>query len=204
MPKPKKKGPSRAKYSPEELKARKSAQAKAQWAARDGAGGLRQAVVTAVTKEPPANAVEIVERACSQGCTVQQVAKALGVGRELFSQWRERYPEIEAAMQLGRQVEHDALVGVLFRAAMEGSVVPAIFLLKSRHGYAEGVALVSNTVSINYQLPAPMSPADYLKTIEAETTMKPDAARALLENPKVKTALKNDFVRQRRELEMGE
>jgi hypothetical protein len=189
----------------EEAREKKRQQAKAQWAARDGAGGLRAAVVKANTKEPPANVLEIVERACENGCTVKQIAAGLGIDRKLFGEWRERYPEIEAAMSAGRAVEHDALVGVLFKAATQkNNLVAAIFLLKARHGYQEGVALVQNSVSINYQLPAPLSPAEYLKTIEAEATLvRPDAARALLKNPQITTALKNDFANQRRELEKG-
>jgi transposase-like protein len=192
----------------DEAREKKRQQAKAQWAARNGAGGLRAAVVQANTKQPPANVLEIVETACAHGCTVEQIAGALGINRKLFGEWRERYPEIEAAMTAGRAVEHDALVGALFKAATRekgANLVAAIFLLKARHGYQEGVALVQNSVSINYQLPAPLSPAEYIKTIEAEATLvKPDAARALMKNPQIKTALKNEFASQRRELEQGE
>lgn len=185
---------------------KKREQAKQQWAARDGK--LRQAVAKSNTKEPPPNVLEIVERACQNGCTVEQIAGALGIDRKLFAEWRERYPEIEAAMTAGRAVEHDALVGTLFKAAThptKPNLVAAIFLLKARHGYQEGVALVQNSVSINYQLPAPLSPAEYMKTIEAEATLvKTETARKLLGNPQVKTALKNELAAQRRELEKGE
>ena len=99
--------------------------------------------------------LEIVQRACENDCTVQQIAGALGVDRKLFAEWRERFPEIETAMSAGRAVEHDMLVGKLFQMAMKGNVTCGIFLLKGRHGYQEGVPLVSNTVSINYQRPAP-------------------------------------------------
>lgn len=192
----------------EEAREKKRQQARAQWAARDGAGGLRAAVVKANTKEPPPNVLEIVEKACENGCTVHQIAEALGIDRKLFAEWRERYPEIEAAMTSGRAVEHDALFGSLFKAAThptKPNLIAGIFLLKSRHNYAEGVPLVQNSVSISYQLPAPLSPAEYIRTIEAEATLvKPETAKKLLANPKITTALKNEFAAQRRELEKSE
>lgn len=190
----------------EEQRRAKSERAKAQWAARDGK--LRSAVVKSNTKEPPPNAVDIVQKACENGCTVEQISEALGVDRKLFNDWRERYPEIDMAMQAGRAVEHDKLVGVLFKAAThekKPNLVAAIFLLKARHGYQEGVALVQNSVSINYQLPAPMTPEQYVKTIEAEAKLvQPETVKKLLAQPEVKTALKKEFAAQRREVEMGE
>ncbi len=157
-------------------------------------------------KSLPSNAAEVVQQAAENGCTVEQIAAALGVGRTTFAEWREKYPELEAAMVGGRAVEHDKLVGALFEAATKkGNITAAIFLLKARHGYVEGVPLVQNSVSINYTLPAAMTPEQYVRTIEAEAQIvKPDAAQRLLSDSRVKRALKNDFAAQRRELELAE
>lgn len=122
---------------------------------------------------PPANAAEIIERAAASGCTRAVIARALGVGRGKLRQWLdspEHGPALQAAMASGKEVEHDRLVGLLMAAAhdaktMKGSIVAILFLLKTRHGYQEGQALVQNSVSINYQLPAPMSVDDYLKSV---------------------------------------
>ena len=109
-------------------------------------------------------------------------------------------------MTAGRAVEHDKLVGALFEAATKkGNITAAIFLLKARHGYVEGVPFVQNSVSINYTIPAAMTPEQYVKAIEAEAQIvKPDVAGRLLSDGKVKRALKNDFAAARRELEMSE
>ena len=189
----------KAKYTPEELKARRSAQAKAQWAAR-GAGGLREANIKANTKEPPHDVLEIVEKACANGCTVEQIAGALGVNRKLFGEWRERYPEIEAAMTAGRAVEHDALVGALFKAATREkgpNLVAAIFLLKARHAYREGEAPVNNTVSINFMLPKSLTPEQYAAKVANETRLLPPGeATRLARLPEVKRELAKDLTRR--------
>jgi hypothetical protein len=185
--------------------------AKAQWAAariaKENGGGLKAAaVIIREVKEPPANAVEIIQKACANGCTVEQIAAAFGIGRTTFLEWRERYPALEAAMTAGRAVEHDKLVGALFTAATENkNITAAIFLLKARHGYVEGVPLVQNTVSINFTLPGAMTPEAYVKTVGATAqVVPPDAARALAGDPKVKRALKNDFAAERRKLAESE
>ncbi len=122
---------------------------------------------------PPANAAEIIQRAAAAGCTKANIARALGVGGYKLRQWLEspeHGPALQAAMAAGKEVEHDRLVGLLMAAAHDasnykGNYQCAMFLLKTRHGYVEGQALVQNSVSINYQLPAPLSVEDYLKSV---------------------------------------
>lgn len=153
-------------------------------------------------KEPPPNAVEIIMQASANGCTIEEMAKALGVGRNTFQEWTDKYPALQQAVTAGRTVEHDKLVGKLFEMAMKGNVVSALFLLKTRHGYTEGVPLVQNSVSINYNLPAALTPEQYVKTVEATATaIPPDAARKLVSDSKVKKALKHEFAMERRKLE---
>ena len=126
---------------------------------------------------PPANAASIIEGAAASGCARSVIARALGVGRGKLRQWLEapeHGPALQAAMASGKEVEHDRLVGLLMAAAdgektFKGNLVACLFLLKTRHGYQEGATLVQNSVSINYQLPAPMSVDDYLKTVAPGT-----------------------------------
>jgi transposase-like protein len=142
-------------------------QAKEQWA------NNREKMLAATRKanriDPPDNAAEIVQKACENGCTVNQIAAALGVERRTLNRWKEEFPAIEEAFQLGRQVEHDRLVGALFdQAVNKANTTAAIFLLKARHGYVEGVPLVQNSVSVNFTLPGAMSPEQYVKTLTVE------------------------------------
>jgi hypothetical protein len=121
---------------------------------------------------PPENAAEIIAAAAENGCTHGEICKALGIGRPKFKEWLESPvygPALQAAMAEGKQVEHDRLVGLLMTAATtgtcKGSLVAILFMLKTRHAYIEGAALVQNSVSINYQLPAPLSPEDYMQMV---------------------------------------
>lgn len=146
------------KLTKEEISAIKKKAIAARWADRDA---------------PPPNAAAIIEQAAANGCTRSVIAHALGVGRGKLREWLaspEHGPALQAAMSLGKEAEHDRLVGLLMQAAhdakaMKGSIVACLFLLKTRHGYQEGQALVQNSVSINYQLPAPLSVDDYLKAV---------------------------------------
>lgn len=145
--------------------------------------------------EPPANAAEIVRQASENGCLVGQIATALGVSRTTFGVWRERFPEIDAAYREGHKVEHDALVGKLFAMAMTGNVTAILFSLKARHGYQDtGGVVVENKVSINFQLPAALSPADYVKTIAATSELvPPELGEKFVAVPEVKQALKKEY-----------
>ncbi len=150
-------------------------------------------------KTPPANALEIITESSQNGCTEVQIAKALGVSTVTFNQWKERYPELRDALVAGRRVEHDRLVGKLFDLGMKGNVTACIFLLKSRHGYVEGVPLVQNSVSVNFTLPGAMTPEQYVRTLTAEARMvEPEEGQKLVANKKVKKALKNEYYRERR------
>ena len=155
--------------------------------------------------EPPQDAAGLVEKAAANGCTVAQIASALEVSPQTLRRWREERPEIKAAFDAGRQAEHDSLVGALFGQAIKGNVTASIFLLKSRHGYVEGASATPNTVSINFVLPGAMSMEAYTKSLAAGAqAIPPDGARALLEQPKVKRAVRNDLCKDRREAEEGE
>jgi hypothetical protein len=70
------------------------------------------------------------------------------MGKDAFRAAKRRDPAVQDAIDRGRAVEHDRLVGVLHEQAMAGQYVPAMFLLKARHGYREGDAFEAN-VNVN-------------------------------------------------------
>jgi len=84
------------------------------------------------------------------------------------------------AWEEGRGAEHSALVGVLYKAAVDkGNIVAAMFLLKARHGYVEGAPVESgNRVNIVFQLPAPLSPEQYAQVVRANPKAIEAAAEA--------------------------
>lgn len=65
----------------------------------------------------------------------------------------EQNPDLKAAYDEGVEAEHQMLVSALKRQ-MDKSPVPAIFLLKTRHGYREGdQSELGNRVSVTFNLP---------------------------------------------------
>lgn len=118
-------------------------------------------------KKPKANTAEIVEELASQGHSILNISRALKISKELFYVWREQYPEIETALQHGKEKERHDLHNALYRSAMNGNVTSAIFLLKARHGYREGdQSDLANKVAITFNLPAPAQNVDdYMKTV---------------------------------------
>ena len=67
------------------------------------------------------------------------MAKAPADGQRILSRWRSgAILRCRRPSDRGRATEHDKLVGVLHDLALAGQYVPAMFLLKARHGYREG------------------------------------------------------------------
>lgn len=65
--------------------------------------------------------LKVVGDLAARGCSVVTIARVLGMGRDAFRAVRSRQPDVEDALEQGRAVEHDALVGNLRAAADEGS-----------------------------------------------------------------------------------
>ena len=88
--------------------------------------------------------LKVIEELAARGVAEATMAKALRMGKDAFRAAKRRDPAVQDAIDRGRAVEHDKLVGVLHDLAMGGQYVPAIFLLKARHGYREGDAFEAN------------------------------------------------------------
>jgi len=82
--------------------------------------------------------LKVIEELAARGVAEATMAKALRMGKDAFRAAKRRDPAVQEAIDRGRAVEHDKLVGVLHDLAMAGQYVPAMFLLKARHGYREG------------------------------------------------------------------
>ncbi|HSL84918.1 MAG TPA: hypothetical protein VLF66_19240 [Thermoanaerobaculia bacterium] len=115
---------------------------------------------------------ETIESLAARGVSEKSIARAVNV--EYRHRWRalkEEDPRAAEALERGRAAEHDALVGVLYRAATEkGNTTAAMFLLKCRHGYVDQPRpseAAENRVSITFQLPAPLTPDQYERLVSS-------------------------------------
>jgi hypothetical protein len=120
-------------------------------------------------KTLPANGIAIIRELASRGVKETDIAKALGISYNVWNRIKHTDERAKNAVEEARQVEHDELFGILYEKALKGDSVPAMFLLKTRHGYKEGAeATTNNAVAVQITLPGSMKPEDYLKAIEVK------------------------------------
>lgn len=125
-------------------------------------------------KQPPPDAAGIIKAAAADGFSLVGVAMLLGVDKECLARWLDEDRALKEAFDRGREMERQTLHNKLYRKAVEGddkdSLIAAMFLLKSRHGYREGaeVADATSRVRIDINLPGALDPGAYAKTIEGE------------------------------------
>lgn len=119
-------------------------------------------------KQPPADALQVIQDACALGASKQGVAMAMGVSVDVLTRWMDENAELKEAFAQGRERERQMLHDVLTNAAKNGNVVAAIFLTKARHGYREGdQESQANRVSINFQIPGAL-PLDRFTVIDSD------------------------------------
>lgn len=108
---------------------------------------------------------KFIENLAADGRTVVGVAAALGTSKDRLRRWLDEDPALLDAFERGRERERYNLHNKLYRAAMRGNIVAAMFLLKARHGYREGdQSGEANRVSITFALPGALTPEQF--TIE--------------------------------------
>jgi hypothetical protein len=125
----------------------------------------------------------------AKGCSEVTIGRALGVAdRDIFREMKGRLPDLQAAIDGGRAIEHDALVGSLFVRAIDpknpGGTASAIFLLKSRHGYRElSDPQEGNRVQILFSMPGALTPEQYSQL--AKSPRAALAAGSVIDAPEV-------------------
>lgn len=116
--------------------------------------------------------LKIIEAMAAKGCLLETIAKALRMSHDTLEACRRRQPEVALALDRGRGVLHDELVSILVQQARSGQFVPAMFLLKTRFGYKEGVQVDMNVdLSGVLVVPAEMTVEQYLAAKAAEGNM---------------------------------
>lgn len=117
---------------------------------------------------------EKVRRWASESTPQKVMARRLGVGVTQFKKWMEEDERLQAAYDEGVESEHQMLVGAL-KKQLDKSPTPAIFLLKTRHGYIEGDRVEqANRVQLTINLPAAPSREDWLKAKVIEPEKLPN------------------------------
>ena len=126
-------------------------------------------------RQPPAAVPTsaMVEALAADGRDMVGVAAAFATSTDTLRRWFEENPDLQEAFKRGREQERYRLHNKLYRSAMDGNVVAAMFLLKARHGYREGdQSDATNKLAITFQLPAALSPQEFAKVIEHENSNK--------------------------------
>ncbi|PBS11940.1 hypothetical protein CMZ82_12445 [Lysobacteraceae bacterium NML93-0792] len=91
------------------------------------------------------------------------MARRLGVGVATLKQWMDDDDRLRAAYDEGIEEEHQFLIAAL-KKQIDKSPTPAIFLLKTRHGYVEGDrAEQANRVQLTFNIPAAPTREEWLQ-----------------------------------------
>ena len=163
----------------------------------DEAASYATAVVTvpanAITRADDKDKVTISPEGCafiraaaSNGESQSLIAARLGISKTTLQQLFKRDEAARLAYEFGHSEMEAELVGLLVAAARKGSFIPALFLLKSRHGYQEGAPPPATTNNIVITLPGAMSEADYLTAVnEPRPKVTRPVLPALGHNPEV-------------------
>lgn len=125
--------------------------------------------------KPPRGAVEKVRQWAADSVPQKVMARRLGVGVATFKRWMEEDERLEAAYDEGVEEEHQVLIASL-RSHMASSPTPAIFLLKTRHGYREGDQTgQANRVQITFSLPGAATPEQWAQARVIDAPLTPKA-----------------------------
>jgi hypothetical protein len=90
------------------------------------------------------------------------IAARLDVHPETLRKWREEFPELQDAYEVGREAERHTLHSLLAKQASKGNTTAAIFLLKAAHGYREGdQSDQAGRVNVTIALPGAMTLAQF-------------------------------------------
>ena len=121
----------------------------------------------------------------SRGVREEDIARCYDIARNTWVKVKDRQPEVQAAIDLGRQAMHDALVGKLYERATKGSgdAIAAFFLLKTRFGYRENEVPADARPQVTIVLPGAAAVGHYDGKAERVIDVEPNAVVAALPAP---------------------
>jgi hypothetical protein len=112
--------------------------------------------------------IEAVRILAAAGRTQNSIASALGIGRSTLKACFERQEAVRLAYEAGNAADEQFWLDVLRSAAAKGAFIPAMFILKSRHGYRENDAAPDTRPNVTIVLPDALSPEQYMRAITVE------------------------------------
>lgn len=122
--------------------------------------------------KPPRGTADKLRKWAADGTPQKVMARRLGVGVATLKRWLEENEKLQAAYDEGVEEEHQMLIGSL-RSHMAASPTPAIFLLKTRHGYREGDQTgQANRTQVTINLPGAATKEQWTQARVIETAPK--------------------------------
>lgn len=126
-----------------------------------------------IPAKPPRGAADKLRRWAAEGTPQKVMARRFGVAVRTLKTWMDEDERLQAAYDEGVEEEHQMLLESL-RKHMGASPTPAIFLLKTRHGYREGDQTgQANRVEVTFNLPGAASKEQWAQARVVES--KPEA-----------------------------
>lgn len=121
-------------------------------------------------KRPADDAADRIKTMAASGFRWVSIAAMLDVSPNTLRKWREEFPELQEAFDEGRERERVTLHSGLAKAAREGNITAAIFLLKAAHGYREGdQSEQTGRVNVTIALPGAMTLEEFQAIGNKET-----------------------------------
>lgn len=127
-----------------------------------------QRKVTGERKKPPKDAEKNIRMIVAKGGTKVTLRKFFRISDRLLNAWLETYPELKAAMEEGKDAEHQKLVTQLMAMATKGNIAAVIFALKSRHGYRELEPIDNGNKLLILSLQGPAPPEMWVSPAKRE------------------------------------
>jgi hypothetical protein len=109
--------------------------------------------------------LELTRMVAASGGSQRLIASKLEISFTALKNMMARDERIRLEYEAGLAAEEAILVRGLRAAAAAGQYIPALFLLKTRHGYIEGAPPPTTVPNVTIVLPDSRSPTDYLKII---------------------------------------
>jgi hypothetical protein len=133
-----------------------------------GSGGN---VIGRPRKMAPPDAAQRIEAIAEAGASLKGLALQLGTSFDTLRRWMMDDPAPQLAFDLGRERERDKLHRLVVANALDSERpnINAFFILRNRHGYREGGDIGEGArVNITFNLQAPMSRDDFMKTVASD------------------------------------